>query len=89
MPTIWHLSQRISMKIISALVSLAVHWQSRPIGGWGQPPREITAGGSQELIKKLQELLKTDDSEVLRKHIVHLAKAWDVKVRLPAKAKVA
>jgi hypothetical protein len=41
MPTVWHLSQRISMKIISALVSLAVHWQSGPFGGRGQSPPQI------------------------------------------------
>lgn len=51
--------------------------------------RDITAGGSKELLKKLQELLKTEDSEVLRKHIMQLAKAWGMKVRLPAKANVA
>lgn len=45
--------------------------------------REIAASGSKELLDKLKELLKTEDSEVLRGHILQLAKAWGLKVRLP------
>jgi len=52
-------------------------------------PRDISAGGSKQLLAKLKELLKTEDSEVLRDHIMQLAKAWGLKVRLPAKSKVA
>jgi len=51
--------------------------------------RDIAASGSAELLKNLQELLKTEDSEVLREHIMQLAKAWGLKVRLPSKANVA
>jgi hypothetical protein len=45
--------------------------------------REISAGGSKELLNKLKELLKTEDSAVLRGHILQLAKAWGLKIRLP------
>lgn len=51
--------------------------------------RDVAGGDSKEHLKRLKELLKTEDSEVLRGHIMQLAKAWGLKVRLPAKSNVA
>lgn len=50
---------------------------------------DIVATDSKELIEKLKEQLKTNDDELLRAHIVQLAKAWGLKVRLPVKGQVA
>lgn len=36
-----------------------------------------------ELVKRLKVLLKTDDNEMLREHILRLSKAWGLKPRLP------
>lgn len=50
---------------------------------------DIVAVGSKELIEKLKEQLKTEDNELLRAHILQLARAWGLTVRLPAKGKSA
>jgi hypothetical protein len=50
---------------------------------------EVTEGDPRKLLRQLREKLKTQDSEVLREHIVQLSRAWGIKVRLPAKSKVA
>ena len=52
-------------------------------------PNDIVAIGSEELLEKLKEQLKTEDSELLRSHILKLAEAWGLKIRLPAKDEVA
>jgi len=50
---------------------------------------DISAGSSKELIEKLKEQLKIEDNELLRSHILKLARAWGLKVRLPAKGQTA
>lgn len=50
---------------------------------------DIEARGSNELLEKLKNQLKTNDDELLREHILKLAKAWGLQVRLPAKGQVA
>lgn len=47
--------------------------------------KDVAVGGSKEVLRKLKNLLKTDDSQELRDHIMRLSKAWGVRVRLPAK----
>lgn len=51
--------------------------------------KDVSATSSTELLKKLKELLKTDDSQELRDHIMRLSKAWGVRVRLPRKTNAA
>lgn len=51
--------------------------------------RDIAAEDSRELLDKLKQLLKTEDSDLLRAHIMQLSKAWGLKVRLPDRVKVA
>jgi hypothetical protein len=50
---------------------------------------DIIAVDPKDLFEKLKEQLKTNDSELLRAHIMRLAKAWGLKVRLPATGRVA
>lgn len=50
---------------------------------------DVVAKSNSELLEKLKEQLKTNDDELLRTHIMQLAKAWGLQVRLPAAGKVA
>lgn len=50
---------------------------------------DILATDPKELLQRLKDRLRTDDNELLRTHILQLARAWGLKVRLPAKPKVA
>jgi hypothetical protein len=44
---------------------------------------DIAAGDPKELVAQLKKMLKTEDNEMLREHILRVSKEWGIKVRLP------